>query len=236
MRRIGLLLAAGVAATALVGCDSMDRSDASRATAQQQISEQQQLLERARLTVEDMRTDPAFGSSPDLLKRARAVFVVPQLTKGAFVVGAEGGTGVLMVRRGATWSDPAFYFMGSGSLGLQIGVQQAEAVLFVMTDKALNAFLKDQVTLGAEAGIAVANIGTTAEGQSTTNVDADVLTWAKAAGAFAGLSLEGSVIKPRNEYNLAYYGSGSGTTPDTILRRTTSHSTTIDSLKAALSR
>lgn len=170
-------------------------------------TEQQELVARARTTMETARTDPQFGNSADLFKRARAIMVVPQLVKGGFFVGGEGGNGVLMAHNAAGgWSDPAFYVMGAVSFGLQIGLEVAEVVLFVMSDKALRAWMSDEVTIGAKAGLTVLVVGSNAQAAATTNADVDVIAWAKAKGAYAGITLEGSVIKPRSEWNTAYYG------------------------------
>ena len=87
--------------------------------------------------------------------------VVPQLVKGGFFVGGEGGNGTLMARHGNRWSDPAFYTLGSASFGLQIGLEVAEVVLFVMSDRALNAWMRDEVRLGGQAGLTVLSSGPT---------------------------------------------------------------------------
>ena len=180
-------------------------------------TEQQELVARAKTTLETARTDPQFGNSADLFKRARAVMVVPQLVKGGFFLGGDGGNGVLMARNAAGgWSDPAFYVLGSVSFGLQIGLEVAEVVLFVMSDKALRAWMADEVKLGAAAGLTVLVVGSNAQASTTTNADVDIIAWAKAKGAYAGLTLEGSVIKPRTEWNAIHYGRP--VTPREILK------------------
>jgi lipid-binding SYLF domain-containing protein len=169
-------------------------------------SDQQELVERARATIDEAKHD-LFGSAPGLLHRARAVLVVPQLVKGGFFFGGEGGNGVLVARRAnGTWSDPAFYVIGSGSFGLQVGIKLAELVMFIMSDRALQAMMNHGFKLGTEAGPTVLVVGSNAQGTITGNVGADVVAWAKSKGAFAGLTLEGSVINPRDEWNRAYYG------------------------------
>jgi lipid-binding SYLF domain-containing protein len=133
--------------------------------------------------------------------------VVPELVKGGFFVGGEGGNAVLLTHDAkGGWGNPLFYTLGSLSFGLQIGVEVAEVVFFVMSDRALQAWTKDEVKLGAKAGLAVLVIGSNAEASATTNANVDVIAWAKAKGAYGGITLEGSVIKPRNEWNTAYYG------------------------------
>jgi lipid-binding SYLF domain-containing protein len=169
-------------------------------------TEQQQVVDRARITIEDVKKDKAFGNARDLATRARAVLIIPRLYKGGFFVGGEGGTGLLLTRGTAGWSQPAFYYLGSASFGLQIGLEQAEMVMFIMTQKALDAIYADQFKVGANAGITVVTLGSGVEGATTSNAGADIVTWASASGAYAGISLNGSVIKPDNDDNKAYYG------------------------------
>jgi len=168
--------------------------------------EQNDLVRRANVTLQDARSDPQFGNANDLFQKARAVMVVPQLVKGGFFVGGEGGNAILLARHGGAWSNPAFYTIGSVSFGLQIGLEVAEVVLFVMSDRALKAWMQDEVKLGAQAGLTVLVIGSNASAAATTHGDVDVIAWAKSKGAYAGITLEGSLIKPRNEWNAAYYG------------------------------
>lgn len=172
----------------------------------QPTSEQQQLVDRATVTIKEVRNDPSFGNAPELLRRAKGVMVVPELIKAGFFFGGEGGNGVLLAKRpDGTWSDPAYYTLGSASFGLQIGVQTAEVVFFVMSDRALKAWMDDELKLGAKAGLSVLMLGTNAEAALTSNADIDVIAWARSKGAYAGLTIEGSVIKPRHEWNDAYY-------------------------------
>jgi lipid-binding SYLF domain-containing protein len=170
-------------------------------------NEPQVLLDQANAVIADAKHDPQFGTSADLLREARAVMVVPQLVKGGFFVGGEGGDAVLISRTaGRGWGQPAFYVIGSASFGLQIGVEVAELVLFIMSERALQAFMKDEFKIGAEAGLTVLVVGSNAQAATTANGHADIVAWAKSKGAYAGITLEGSVIKPRTEWNAAYYG------------------------------
>jgi lipid-binding SYLF domain-containing protein len=108
---------------------------------------------------------------------------------------------------GGTWSDPAFYTMASASFGLQIGIQSAEVVMVIMTDKALTALEQDQFKFGAQASLAVVTLGSNAQAATSTALDsADIIVWASASGAYAGLTLEGSLVKPRDSYNETFYG------------------------------
>jgi lipid-binding SYLF domain-containing protein len=169
-------------------------------------TDQQEVVDYAKATVEGLTSDRSYGTAPQLLRRARAVMIVPQLVKGGFFVGGEGGTGVLLAKTATGWSYPAFYTVAAASFGLQIGIETAEVVLAVMSDRALDAWMKNEVKLGAKAGLTVLVVGSNAEAAATTNVDVDVIAWARTRGAYAGLTLEGSLIKPRESYNEAYYG------------------------------
>jgi lipid-binding SYLF domain-containing protein len=195
-------------------------------------SDQQELVDRARTTVEAMRGDQSFGNSIDLLHRAKAIMVAPQLVKGGFFFGAEGGSAVLIARGDEGWSYPAFYTIASGSFGLQIGLETAEVVLFVMSDKALNAWMKNKVTLGGKAGLTVLVVGSNAQASATTNANVDVIAWARSKGAYAGITLEGSGIKPRDSYNEAYYGKA--LKPQQIVLKRAATNPAADGLRSAL--
>ena len=182
-------------------------------------SDEIELVRKANVTLDEARHDPQFGTSRDLFQTAKAVMVVPQLVKGGFFIGGEGGNGILMARHGAHWSYPAFYVLASASFGLQIGLEVAEVVLFVMSDRALDAWMRDEVKLGGQAGLTVLVLGSNASAATTMNGGADVIAWAKSKGAYAGITLEGSVIRPRNEWNTAYYGHP--TTPSEVLNKYT---------------
>jgi lipid-binding SYLF domain-containing protein len=168
--------------------------------------EQQEIVDKAKITVDKFRADTDYPEFKNVLHRSKGVLVFPSLMKAGFIIGAEGGSGVLVARGSSGWSYPAFYTMGSGSFGLQIGAQDAEVILALMTDKGLEQVMKSEVKLGADASIAVGPKGTGVEAATTANLGADILSYAKARGAFAGASFEGSVITARDEWNAAYYG------------------------------
>ena len=170
-------------------------------------TDQETLVDRSRITIDDLKRDPAFGSARDLMHHARAILIVPRLFKAGFFFGGEGGKAVLLVH-GANggWSAPAFYTIGSASFGLQIGLEQSEMVVFVMSQKALDAIIHDKFKIGADAGIAVATLGSNVEGGTTAAVGADIVSWASSSGAYAGISLNGSIIAPSHDDDAAYYG------------------------------
>ena len=170
------------------------------------VSDQQALVERARQTVDQARHQQQFPQARDLFRRARAVLIIPRFYKAGFFVGGAGGKGVLLVHGAQGWSAPAFYTIGSASFGLQIGLEQSEMVLFIMSQRALDALMRDKVTLGANGGLAVAMIGGNVGGAVTANAGADIVGWAQSQGAYAGISLEGSVVAPDSDADAAYYG------------------------------
>jgi SH3 domain-containing YSC84-like protein 1 len=202
------LSAAAAAILCLAGAFGPGASAQERkpAPVQAPMSEQQQLVQKAHLTIEAMKTDPSFGNAPNLLRRARAILIVPNLIKGGFFFGAEGGQGVMLAREGTSWSYPAFYTIASGSFGLQIGLEQAQLVLLALSQKAFEGLLQDHFKLGAQAGLTVIVIGSNVQGATTPNLDADLVVWAKSQGAYGGLTLEGSVITANEGDDKAYYG------------------------------
>lgn len=178
--------------------------------------ETQQLVDQARMTVDAFQADAKMGGFRDQITKARAVFIAPQLLKAAFIVGAAGGSGVVVVRDQASgrWNGPAFYTLGGASFGLQIGAEASEAMVLAMTERGVNALLKTGVQLGTAANLAVGPIGGGA-GVATQNLSADLLAFSRSQGAYGGVSLEGAVLGVRTAWNEAYYGGG--VTPQDIL-------------------
>ncbi|MBE9606637.1 lipid-binding SYLF domain-containing protein [Acetobacteraceae bacterium H6797] len=175
-----------------------------------QAAEEQSLVDRSTLTVNEMMGTGDQSITRDaqsLLQRARAVLICPRVFRAGLILGGEGGSCVLAARDGAgSWSSPAFYGMGSGSIGFQIGVQDAQVMVMIMNDKGLKAVLDSQFTIGADASIAVATLGAGVQGATTAAVGADIVTYARTRGLFAGISLSGSIIGSRSNSNQAYYG------------------------------
>jgi lipid-binding SYLF domain-containing protein len=172
------------------------------------LTPQQEVLDKSRITFDKLITSVEFGELPGYMKRAKAIMIFPELYKGGFVIGAEGGHGILTSRGAQGWSQPAFYDLAAGSLGLQIGGQVSEVVLTIMSDKALNAVLDNQLKFGGDMAIAVGPIGKGIGADTTTNMQADVYSFAKTAGLFGGVSFEGAGILKKDDWNHAYYGQG----------------------------
>jgi lipid-binding SYLF domain-containing protein len=170
-------------------------------------SDAQVVIDGARKTLADLHHDKAFGTAARALHRAKAVMIVPRLIKGGFIVGGEGGNGVLMVQgRDGTWSNPAFYGIGSASFGLQAGLEQSELVLLVMTQKGLDGLMRHEFKIGAQAGIAVATLGSGVEAALAGPTPPDIIVWSSSTGLYGGLTLNGSIIRPEPKNDRAWYG------------------------------
>ncbi|GAB6127348.1 lipid-binding SYLF domain-containing protein [Humidesulfovibrio idahonensis] len=167
---------------------------------------EQGLVDKAAATVRGMRSDPTFRHLDVYLKNARGVLILPSVIKAGLIYGGQGGNGVLLSRAAdGTWSSPAFYTLGGGSIGLQIGVQEAAIVLVFMNDKAFKSAIDTGLTLGADATVAAGTEGLTGE-VASTHVFKDVYYFADVNGLFAGVSLEGGVIHVRDGLNKTFYG------------------------------
>ena len=190
------------------------------ARAQGVVTDQTMMVGKAQATVERLRRDPNLEDNiASLLARAKGVLIVPDLVKGGFLLGAEYGTGVLLTRDAdGRWSGPAFYSVASGSIGLQIGLQDAEAMFVIMTDGGLRAVMENRFKAGADAGVALLHVGAGAEAATTLNVGGDIYAFSRAVGLYGGASLEGSGILPRHSWNAAYYG-GNPTPEDILIAR-----------------
>ncbi|MGH7121996.1 MAG: lipid-binding SYLF domain-containing protein [Acetobacteraceae bacterium] len=172
----------------------------------------QRLVDRSTLTVESIMTSSSGPSVASTLKSARAVIICPEVFQVGFIIGGSGG-GCIMAARAAegSWSDPAFYTIGSGSLGLQAGIENSSVLIMIMNDKALNAVINSQFKIGADASLAVANFGAGVGGATTAALRADIVTFAENRGLFAGVSLNGALLSANSGSNQAYYGKPFGT-------------------------
>ena len=169
--------------------------------------EQQSLVDRSALTIQDMMSQSVSQDPKKLLQRAKAVMICPRIFKAGFFFGGEGGNCVLLARSGnGTWSYPAFYTIGSGSFGFQFGIEDNQLLMMIMTEHGLNAVLDSQVKLGANAGIAIATLGAGIQGSTTMAVGADIVAFVASRGLFGGVALEGSLMSAQTQWNQSYYG------------------------------
>lgn len=170
--------------------------------------EQQNLVDKARITLDSFAEAQGMAEMRTLMVRARAVLIVPQFLKIGYVLGGAGGSGVLLARDPKTgvWSAPAFYTLGAGSIGFQVGASASEVVLIVLTDRGLDAMLKDKFKVGADVSAAVGPVGVGGEAATTSNLQADIVSFTRSKGLFVGASLEGAFLQPRAQWNQSYYG------------------------------
>ena len=224
------LTAALFACTLLSGCDS---SGMAQGEHQQQ---QQELVDRATLTAQDVLAwKQNGGEAQRFLSRAKGVMICPSVFRMGFLFGGSGGGCALLARDGnGSWSAPAFYSIGSGSFGLQAGVQDAELMLFIMTRKGLTAVMDSQFKLGADASVAFATLGAGMEGSTTAALRADIVAVEKTKGLFAGIALQGSIMSSDSSGDRAYYGQPVG--PEDILVAMRVNNPGADPLRSALMR
>jgi lipid-binding SYLF domain-containing protein len=198
----------------------------------------QSLVDNGTLAVQEMFTTgdaAAIADMQRMLRRARAALVCPRIFRAGFILGGEGGGCTLVARDAAgSWSSPAFYGMASGSVGLQIGVQDMQVMMLIMSDRGLGALMDSQFKIGADASIAFATIGAGVEGSTTSAAGADIIAFSRARGLFAGIALEGSLLTNRSEWNRAYYGQEAS--PRQIVVAMQAHNPGADPLRAALMR
>jgi lipid-binding SYLF domain-containing protein len=142
----------------------------------------------------------------DLLDKADAVAVFPGVIKAGFIVGGRGGRGVISRRVAGGWSAPAFFDLGGGSIGLQIGASSTDFILLFMNENAVDSLLGDKFEIGGEGSAAAGPVGRSASASTDVRMNAQILSYSRSKGAFAGLELKGVVIKPDNEDNLQVYG------------------------------
>jgi lipid-binding SYLF domain-containing protein len=197
--------------------------------------DQQDLVDRATLAVGEVLSDREGEQARQLLPGSRAVMICPRVFRAGFLFGGEGGGCVLVARGGqGTWSSPAFYSMGGGSFGLQVGIQDAEIVMMIRTDQGLRAVMDSQFRIGADASVAMVTVGGGVEGATSVALNADIVAFARTRGLFAGVSLQGSVMDSDSAGDEAYYGQPVG--PVDIVRAMRVNNPGADPLRAALMR
>lgn len=166
-----------------------------------------QKVRTSETVLRDLLATPDHEVPDELLKRARCVAVMPGVVKGAFGWGGKHGRGVLSCRNDAgEWSAPVFVRVSGGSFGFQIGVQAADLVLFMMSERSVSSLLKSKFTLGGDVNVAAGPLGRTAEASTDARLRAEIYSYAKARGLFAGISVEGARLAPHRKSMLRYYG------------------------------
>jgi len=185
--------------------------------------EARQLVERSRFAFEAFLADAQMaGSLRAILGRAKAVLIYPGILRLAFLFGGSGGSGVLLVRdeKANAWGGPAFYTIGQASFGFQAGGDAADVVLVVLTDRGVSALLSTSAKLGADAGVTFGPVGVGAEA-ATANLSADIVSYSRSKGLYAGISVNGAAVVTREALNRAYYSREVNPTSILIYREVT---------------
>ncbi|WP_340119900.1 lipid-binding SYLF domain-containing protein [Pelagibius sp. 7325] len=206
MTRSRILVSSAAIAAALSAGSAMAAGDQVEAR-----GDAAETVRNATAVVEQMKADQRLSG---LLEQSKGVFVVPDLLKGAFIVGAQGGDGVLLSHQNSEWSEPAFYSLGSVSIGAQGGGEQGAVAMILMSDAAIERFRSsDDFSFDAEAGVTLVDYHASAQADLADN---DVVVWSDKEGAFVGASISASDISVDEEANRAYYSGDA--TPEVILR------------------
>jgi len=173
-------------------------------------------LDNAKQVVHEIMGMPDKGIPEEVLEHAKCIAVVPHMVKGGFIFGGKGGKGVATCRTADGWSAPAFITISGGSWGLQIGVEAVDVVLIIQNEKGMQKLLESNFQIGADASAAAGPVGRHAEAGTDWKMDTEILTYSRAKGAFAGLTLEGASIRQDNDSRDAIYGRNV-TTRDLLL-------------------
>jgi lipid-binding SYLF domain-containing protein len=208
-----LLTKLAVLVVLLVGLGACSRTWDARTEAGSLVDASRWAVERLKNQDDDMAR--LFREN---LPSARGIAIFPAVTKGAFILGAQGGSGVVLARGDdGTWSYPAFYNLAAGSFGLQAGFQSAEVVLLLRSQRAVQAVIRNQGKFGGDLQFAIGEIGGGISAATTTALGADIIGFSNVSGLFAGMSLDGAGIIRRNDLNQAFYGRS--VSPEAIVLR-----------------
>jgi lipid-binding SYLF domain-containing protein len=168
-------------------------------------------LDHAAAVLHEVMAAPDRGIPEEVLDHAKCVAVVPHMLKGGFVLGAENGRGVVTCRTENGWSAPAFFTITGGSWGLQIGIEGVDLVMIIQNDRGMQRLLSSKFQLGADASAAAGPVGRHASANTDWELNTEILTYSRARGAFAGLTLTGADIRRDDDSTEAIYGAGVST-------------------------
>jgi lipid-binding SYLF domain-containing protein len=170
------------------------------------LSDEEDRVANAIEVIEEMVDIPEEGIPEALLSKAYGIAVIPKVIKAAWVVGGRYGKGVLLVRKDTgKWSQPCFIRIAGGSVGWQIGVQSADIILVFKRRKSVDSITEGKITLGADAGVAAGPVGRRAEASTDIALEAEIYSYSKSRGLFAGVSIEGAAIQIDEESNSNFY-------------------------------
>jgi lipid-binding SYLF domain-containing protein len=165
---------------------------------------QQLLVDKARITFKSFMIDKDMAWFREHMHKAKGFLIIPDLLQGAWFIGGSGGRGVLVVKDKTTgdWSQPAFYTIGSLSFGIQFGGEKSEIIMMVFSQKGLDRLYSSSFKFGGDATIAAGPVG----GGAKADVMTDFVSFVRSKGAYAGISMEGAIVKVNDDWNQAYYG------------------------------
>ena len=166
-----------------------------------------QRLENSRVIIDEIMQTPDKGIPDGIVKEATCIAVVPSLKKGAFIIGAQYGQGVVTCRTGRGWSGPVFIRMAGGSFGFQIGGQGTDLVLVAVNDKGLQDLLKSKFKIGGDASAAAGPVGRNAQASTDLTLHSELLTYSRSKGLFAGIDLDGTTVSQNTEDTTELYGA-----------------------------
>jgi lipid-binding SYLF domain-containing protein len=171
----------------------------------------------------EIMSAPDKGIPQELLEKAQCIVIVPGLKKGAFIVGGKFGKGFMSCRRdsGRGWSAPAGVRVEGGSFGFQIGGSETDAVMLVMNERGAQKLLSSKFTLGADASVAAGPVGRTSSADTDAKMQAEILTYSRSRGVFAGVALDGATLRPDEESNRELYGHSASSNKEIVMGNTT---------------
>jgi lipid-binding SYLF domain-containing protein len=171
-----------------------------------EVAEAAKTAQKATKAVNEIMAIADKSIPKDLLNKAKAVGVFPNVIKAAFIFGGRGGMGLITRRLKTGWSAPAMFKLGGGSVGFQIGGSSTDVIMLFMTEDSLTSLLGNKFEIGGEAAAAAGPVGRTARATTDAQMKAQILSYSRSKGLFAGISLSGAVISPDNDANQALYG------------------------------
>ena len=192
-------------------------------------------IQEAASVLKEIHGVPDKDIPQELWDHAECVIVVPGLKKAAFVIGGEYGKGLMSCRHDGEWSAPIFMQIGKGSWGLQIGAQSIDLVLLVMNTNGVEKMLRNKVTLGAEASVAAGPVGRDARAATDAQLKAEILSYSRTQGLFAGINLSGGVVRADRDDNVDLYGKTIAP-KDVVINGTVKAPAVTDAFMAALRR
>ena len=194
--------------TATVLCLTLAIGTIAHAQTQKNLDDEISQSDKAAKVFREIMDTPDKGIPKDLLEKAECVAVFPSVLKAGFIVGGRGGRGVASCRTVSGWSAPAYFTLGGASIGLQIGAQATDFVMLFMNKEGMDSLLSDEFTLGGDASVAAGPVGRQAGAATDLKLNAQILSYSRSKGLFAGLELKGVVIKPDKDDMRDVYGEG----------------------------